>query len=74
MDTANTSHVKSISLGDNGVRWSNRSGVSSKPHKKIQHCFIEPETLPSFLSTGWSQEQIRAGFTIEPKQKLTAMW
>ena len=26
----------------------------------ISHCFLDQETLPSLLSTGWFQERIRA--------------
>jgi len=33
------------------------SGVNSNPIKGFS-CFLWPETLPYFLSTGWVQEQI----------------
>jgi len=34
---------------------------------KGPRCFLEQETLPLLLSTGWFQEQIRADFTMELK-------
>jgi len=38
--------------------WSVRSSCI-----KGSHCFLEGETLPSLLSTGWLQEQIQAWLT-----------
>ena len=38
--------------------------VGSSPIKATC-CYIEQETLPLLLSTGWFQERIRRDFTIE---------
>ena len=47
----------------------NRSVVSSNPNKG-SHCFLEQETLPSLLSTGWFQERIRIRFHNRTKINL----
>jgi len=39
----------------------NRAVVSLSPIKGL-HCFLEQETWPSLLSTGWSQEGIQPWF------------
>ena len=44
----------------------NQSVLSSNPIKG-SHCFIEQESLPSLLSTGWFHEQIRAYLIIKLK-------
>jgi len=30
-----------------------------EPHQRLTRCFLEQKTLPSLLSTGWFQEQIK---------------
>ena len=47
----------------------NRSVVSSNPNKG-SHSFLEQETLPSLLSTGWFQERIRIRFHNRTKINL----
>ena len=36
------------------------AGLTCHRTVKGSHCFLEQETLPSLLSTGWFHEQIRA--------------
>ena len=47
----------------------NRGGVAqwvarlTRDRRKGPRCFLEQETVPSLLSTGWLEERIRASFT-----------
>ena len=50
----------------------NRSVVDLKPIKGSR-CVLVQETLPSLLSTGWFQEQIRAWFHKQQKYPCT-LW
>ena len=47
-------------------------GVMSSSPIKALRCFLEQETLPLLLSTGWFQEQIRAWF--HNQTKMRALW
>ena len=53
-----------VQLQGGGAQWVARLNrnvevVGSSPIKG-PHCFLEQETLPLLLSTGWFQERIRA--------------
>ena len=49
------------------------SGVNSNPIKGFS-CFLWPETLPYFLSTGWVQEQIWVWFYNQTKIKKVSTY